>query len=148
MEATRKIRQANPEDANSLKNCMESAYATYQIRMNGERLPPMDVDYLLEIKNYPTWIVEQDGEVAGGLIMMFENNLASIANIAVDPKFQGRGIGGELMKFAESKAREKQFSELQLATHVLLKENISLYRHHGWVETGRDETKVFMKKNL
>jgi len=127
---------------------MESAYATYQPRMNGERLPPMDVDYLLEIKNYPTWVVEQGGEIAGGLIMMFENNRASIANIAVDPNFQGQGIGGALMKFAESKAREKQFSTLQLATHVLLKENISLYRHLGWVETGRDGSKVFMQKNL
>jgi len=148
MEATRKIRQAKPEDASSLKNCMESAYATYQQRMNGERLPPMDVDYLSEIKNYPTWVVDQDGEIAGGLIMVFENNLASIANIAVDPNFQGQGIGGELMKFAESKAREKQFLELKLATHVLLEENISLYQHLGWVETGRDEAKVFMKKSL
>ena len=148
MQATHKIRQANTKDSVGLKNCMESAYATYQQRMNGLRLPPMDVDYLLEIKNYPTWVVEQEGEIAGGLIMMFENDLASIANIAVGPKFQGQGIGGELMKFAESTAREKQFPALQLATHVLLEENISLYRHLGWVETGRDETKVFMKKNF
>lgn len=142
------IREAIPGDAAGLKNCMQSAYANYQSRMNGERLPPMDVDYLSDIKNYPTWVVEQEGEIAGGLIMMFENDLASIANIAVDPDFQGQGIGGELMKFAESKARENQFSELQLATHVLLEENISLYRHLGWVETGRDKTKVFMKKEL
>jgi N-acetylglutamate synthase-like GNAT family acetyltransferase len=148
MEATRHIRKAIREDAAGLKNCMESAYATYQIRMNGERLPPMDVDYLSEIKNYPTWVVEQLGEIAGGLIMVFEDNLASIANIAVDPNFQSQGIGGELMKFAESKAREKQVSELHLATHVLLVENISLYRHLGWVETGRDATKVFMKKSI
>jgi len=38
--------------------------------------------------------------------MVFENDQASIANIAVDPGFQGQGIGGALMKFAESKAKE------------------------------------------
>ena len=148
MEVAWHIREATPEDSTGLKNCMESAYATYQERMDGVRLPPMDVDYLSEIKNYPTWVVESERSILGGLIMVFENNHASIANIAVDPKFQGQGIGGGLMKFAESKARENNFSELHLATHILLDENISLYRHLGWEETGRDESRVFMKKKI
>jgi len=127
---------------------MESAYATYQARMGGVRLPPMDVDYSSEIKNYPTWVVESEGSILGGLIMVFENDNASIANIAVNPKFQGQGIGGELFEFAESKARENNFSELRLTTHVLLEENLRLYRHLGWEETGRDGTRVFMKKEI
>ena len=142
------IREATPEDSDILKNCMVSAYAIYQDRMGGARLPPMDVDYLSEIKNYPTWVIESEGIILGGLNMAFENDQASIANIAVNPKFQGQGIGGELMRFAESKARESDFSELLLATHVLLDENISLYRHLGWEETGRDDTRVFMKKDI
>jgi GNAT superfamily N-acetyltransferase len=142
------IREAIPGDAVGLKNCMESAYTAYQGRMDGVRLPPMDVDYFSEIKSYPSWVVESEGNILGGLIMVFENDLASIANIAVDPGFQGQGIGGALMKFAESKARESSFTELQLATHILLKENISLYRHLGWEETGRDESRVFMKKEI
>jgi len=142
------IREAVPEDSDSLKNCMESAYAAYQERMGGLRLPPMDVDYLSEIKNYPTWVVDSEGSILGGLIMVFENEQASIANIAVDPRFQGQGIGGALIKVAESKAKDSSFSELHLATHVLLNENISLYQHLGWEETGRDETRVFMKKEI
>jgi len=148
MELTRNIREATSEDSESLKNCMESAYARYQERMGGVRLPPMDVDYLSEIKNYPTWVIESGGNILGGLIMLFENDQASIANVAVNPKFQGQGVGGELIKFAESKARENNFSELRLATHVLLDESTSLYRHLGWEETGRDETRVFMKKEI
>jgi ribosomal protein S18 acetylase RimI-like enzyme len=148
MELAWNIRNATSEDSGSLKICMESAYATYLERMSGVRLPPMDVDYLSEIKNYPTWVVESEGSILGGLIMVFENDQASIANIAVNPKFQGQGIGGELMRFAESKARENNFSELRLATHVLLDENISLYRHLGWEVTGRDDNRVFMKKEI
>ena len=148
MELTRHIREATPEDSESLKNCMESAYATYQARMGGIRLPPMDVDYSFEIKNYPTWVVESEGSILGGLVMVFESDHASLANIAVNPKFQGQGIGGELIRFAESKARENNYSELRLTTHVLLEENIRLYRHLGWEETGRDETRVFMKKEI
>ena len=145
---TWQIRGAAPEDSGGLKSCMELAYATYQDRMGGKRLPPMDVDYSSEIKNYPTWVVESEGRILGGLIMTFENDIASIANIAVDPECQGQGIGGALMCFAESKAIEGGFSELHLATHVLLNENISLYQHLGWAETGRDETRVFMQKDI
>ena len=148
MELMRHIREATIEDSDSLKNCMESAYRPYQERMGGVRLPPMNIDYSSEIESYPTWVVESEGSILGGLIMVFENGQASIANVAVDPTFQGQGIGGDLMDFAESRARENNFIELRLATHVLLEENISLYRHLGWEETGRDETRVFMKKKL
>lgn len=148
MEMTWHIREATIEDAYGLKTCMESAYTEYQGRMGGVRLPPMDVDYMSEINNYPTWVVEAQGNILGGVILSFDNDQASLANIAVDPKCQGQGIGGALMKLAESKARECNFSELHLTTHVLLHEIISLYRHLGWEETGRVETKVFMKKEI
>lgn len=142
------IRKAVPRDAAGLAACMELAYAAYQDRFQGMRLPPMDVDYRREIENYPTWVVDSEPGIVGGLIMSFEDYKASLANIAVTPDCQGRGIGGALMKFAESEASAKGYSELQLATHVLLSENISLYRHLGWMETGRDETRVFMHKIL
>ena len=143
-----RIREAIPEDSERLRNCMVSAYSTYQDRMGGVRLPPMDVDYLSEIRNYPTWVVESEGRILGGLILVFEEDHASIANIAVDPKFQWHGIGGELIALAESKARESNYTELRLTTHVLLDESISLYRHLGWEETSRNEFKVFMKKEI
>jgi len=108
----------------------------------------MDANYLSEIRDYPTWVVESEGRVLAGLILVFQEDHASIANIAVDPEFQGHGIGGELMAFAESRARENDYAELQLTTHVLLEESISLYRHLGWEETGRTELKVFMKKKV
>ena len=127
---------------------MELAYATYQERMGGQRLPPMDVDYANEISEFPVWIAESDNKVVGGLIMVFENETASIANIAVHPSFQGQGIGGGLMTFAERQAKEKNCSNLHLATHVLLTENVALYRHLGWNEIERDDMRVYMKKEI
>ena len=127
---------------------MESAYAAYLKRMEGTRLPPMDVDYSSEIENYPCWVVESAGETLGGLVMTFTADRAQIANIAVAPLAQGQGIGGKLMKFAEAQARKRGFSQIHLATHVLLIENISLYRHLGWEESGKDLDKVTMKKKI
>lgn len=143
-----RIRKAVPEDSTGLQNCMESAYAFYQDRMEGERLPPMGIDYSHEIRDFPTWVAEFDGKIAGGLIMMFESDFASISNIAVHPDFQGQGLGGALMKFAETIAKGKKYSELRLATHVLLTENVSLYLHLGWTEFDRDAVRVYMKKEI
>ncbi len=142
------IRKAVLEDSVGLQYCMESAYASYQDRMEGQRLPPMDVDYASEISDYPSWVAEFNGNIVGGLIMKFENEYASIANIAVHPEFQGLGIGGGLMKFAETKAKEKNYSELRLVTHILLTENVSFYIHLGWTEIDRDDNRVYMKKGI
>ena len=142
------IRAANRKDSRGLAQCMELAYSVYQQRMDGARLPPMDADYELEIENYPTWVVVSAGKVVGGLIMSFENEQAWIANIAVDPECQGLGIGAALIEFAQTKARDHDFTELHLATHALLHENVSLYKHLGWQETGTDDKKILMKKKL
>ena len=80
--------------------------------------------------------------------MTFEHGYAVVANIAVRPEFQGRGLASELMRFAEATARERGFSELRLTTHVFLTENVSLYLHLGWTETDRDYDRVHMKKRL
>jgi N-acetylglutamate synthase-like GNAT family acetyltransferase len=94
MNKIRSIREATSDDATALKQCMESAYSTYQDRMKGIRLPPMDVDYLAEIERFPVWVIEDSGQILGGLIMDFADGKALIANIAVNPNSQGQGIGG------------------------------------------------------
>ena len=142
------IRKAVQEDSKGLQNCMISAYAFYEERMGEKRLPPMDVDYSIEIRNYPTWVAELNGNIVGGLIMMFEKDYASIANIAVHPKVQGQGLGSTIMRFAELRAKEKNYSELRLTTHVLLTENVSLYLHLGWTEIDRDDVRIYMKKRI
>jgi len=142
------IRKAVLEDSVALQNCMESAYASYQDRMAGKRLPPMDINYLLEIRDFPTWVAVFNDKIVGGLIMMFENDYASISNVAVHPEFQGQGLGGGLMKFAETMAKEKNYFKLRLATHVLLNENVSLYLHLGWIEKARDDVRVYMEKHI
>ena len=148
MVASANIRTANANDAARLKHCMVSAYAPYLERMGSARLPPMDVDYATEIENFPCWVVDRAGDILGGLIMVFTRDSASIANIAVDPSAQGQGVGGMLMRFAESTAKEKGFTRLQLTTHALLNENLSLYSHLGWQETGREADRVYLHKAL
>ena len=127
---------------------MDSAYTEYLDRLDGKRLPPMDVDYEEEIAAFPVWVAESENEIVGGLIVMFEDDYMTIANVAVHPDFQGNGLGRGLLDFAESEAQRRGYAEIRLATHVLLTENVSFYRHLGWSEIGRDDTRIYMKKNI
>lgn len=127
---------------------MLAAYAPYKERMQGQHLPPLEVDYAREIAEYPCWVVENEGKIAGGLIMVFEAEVASIANIAVHPNYQGQGLGGQLMAFAEGEARRRGYNEMVLATHVLLTENVRFYEKLGWSVYARDEVRVQMRKVL
>jgi len=142
------IREAVSADSSGLKNCMELAYSVYLDRFRDERLPPMDVDYANEIRSFPVWVAVSEEKIVGGLILTLEGECASLANIAVHPDFQGHGLGRGLMAFAESEATRRGHAELRLTTHVLLAENVSLYQHLGWLETDRDDARVYMMKSL
>ena len=142
------IRKAVLSDADPLNACMQAPSKIYTSRLGGQTLPPMGVDYREEIRLFPVWVAESDGTVVGGLILMVEDEHMTIANIAVHPQFQGNGLGRDLMEFGETEAKKNGYSELRLATHILLSENLSLYLHLGWSETDRDESRVYMKKNI
>lgn len=143
-----KIRRAVISDASQLAACMQAAYEVYTPRLAGGSLPPLQVDYAEEIKEYPVWIAESAGSLAAGLVLMPEADCLNIANIAVHPRFQGKGLGRVLMEFAEAEAKRQGYKQLRLATHVLLTENITLYLHLGWSEIGRDGLRVYLKKDL
>jgi hypothetical protein len=56
------------------------------------------------------------------------------------------------MDFAEAEARRQGYGALDLYTHQLMTENISLYAARGYGETGRRQVRgydrVYMRKSL
>ncbi|ALS78434.1 hypothetical protein AUO94_07045 [Planococcus kocurii] len=142
------IRKATLTDADELQKCMHSAYLKYSDRININNLPPMNVDYKDEIAFFPVWVVEFNNQLIAGLVLVLEEDYASLANIAIDPGFQAKGLGKFLLNFAEQEIRNRGYSEMKLATHVLFTENVLFYQKRGWVIVDQDETKVYMKKYL
>ena len=142
------IRKAIGSDGKALTECMHAAYMIYSERLSVRTLPPLTVDYEWEICSNPVWVAISDGTVVGGLILMPEDDFMKVANIAVHPHFQGHGLGRGLMELAEAEAERRGYSELRLATHLLLTENLSPYSHLGWSETGRDTERAYFKKNI
>lgn len=142
------LRKAKLEDARALTALMHAAYDRYSTQLPGVVLPPLTVNYKEEIRAYPVWVAETDLTIIGGLILMPEKTCMTIANIAVDPQLQGKGVGRALMARAESEAKALNISLLRLATHVALTENVDFYARLGWSETGRDETRIYLQKSI
>ena len=75
-----------------------------------------------------------------------------VENIAVDPRFQGQGLGHMLMAFVEQQARAEQLNEISLYTNELMTENFPFYHKLGFEEEGRSVQdgyhRVFLRKRL
>ena len=74
--------------------------------------------------NHELIVAEMDGEVIGTLHLMFLPSIsyqgglrAQIESVRVDGKYRGRGIGGEMMKWAIERARGRAAHLVQLTTH-------------------------------
>lgn len=148
------IRRAGPTDAEALGQCFDAAYAPFAAQLDD--LPDMAAGVAEDIARHLVWIAEQPRQdqgkeapaIAGGLVLIPQDGFMQLANIAVLPAAAGQGLGGRLMAFAEAEARRRGFREMRLSTHTGMPQNVSLYRHLGWQETGRSGAKVQMRKTL
>jgi ribosomal protein S18 acetylase RimI-like enzyme len=58
----------------------------------------------------------------------------AILAIAVDPQYQGLGVGKRLMKKAEEMANEWQFQQMRLSVHPENHQAVGFYKSLGWEE--------------
>ena len=77
---------------------------------------------------------------------MFEDKYVKLVNLAVCPDHNGMGIGRKLMDFSERETIKLGYNEMRLNTHAAMPENIQLYTHLGWHETGSSGNTVQMIK--
>jgi ribosomal protein S18 acetylase RimI-like enzyme len=145
------IRPAQPDDTDAVRDVAHAAYTHYIDRI-GKPPGPMLDDYAQRIADGQTWVLEDAGGIVGILVLEEGTDGFLLDNIAVLPECQGKGHGRVLMEFAEAEALRRGYREIRLYTHVLMTENIALYRRGGFVETHRISEKgydrVYMTKQL
>ncbi|MFV2176209.1 GNAT family N-acetyltransferase [Actinomadura sp. LOL_016] len=143
------MRLAVPADRPRVEAIVEAAYAPWAERI-GVRPLPMDADYDALIR---AGHVHVTGPGPDGLIVLIpEDGVLLVDNVAVAPDRHGRGIGGRLLAFAEDQARARALPRLRLITNVLMTSNIARYERLGYRETHREDvgarTVVHMAKPL
>ena len=68
----------------------------------------------------------ESGQIIGVLVLVANEEMMLLDNVAVHPDRQGLGLGRQLMAFAENEAAKQGYSSLELYTHESMTENIGL----------------------
>jgi hypothetical protein len=76
------------------------------------------------------FIVTVDGETAGYLVYRLRPALLALIHTEVEDRFEGRGIGGRLARFALDQARSKGLAVLPFCPFV----NAWIKRHPEYVD--------------
>ena len=145
------IRQAEQEDQEALVACVQAAYSKYIERI-GKKPAPMLADYTALIAQGSVYVFADEKAVRGVLVMMLQGRDMFVENVAVDPRFQGQGLGRTLMAFVEQRARREQLDAIRLYTNEMMTENLLFYHQLGFDEEGRrvedGYCRVFLRKRL
>jgi len=149
--ADKSIRPAEPGDAAAVRDLVRASYLKYVGRIGREPAPMLE-DYAALIRAGEVWVLAEGGEALGVLVMRPAEDHLFVDNVAVAPGQQGRGLGRELVAFAEEKAAEHGLPEVRLYTKEKMHENLDIYARLGFEETGRGldggYRRVFMRKRL
>jgi GNAT superfamily N-acetyltransferase len=130
------IRGASAHDVERLQSIARAAYGKYVARI-GRKPAPMLADFDAEIAANHVAVVEVAELAAGYIIAWPERDCYFIDNIAIDPAWQGQGLGRRLLDYAVLKAKQLRLPAIRLYTNVAMTENLTMYAHLGFSETHR-----------
>ena len=145
------IRKATHTDLEQVRTCAVEAYTRYVERI-GKKPAPMVADFAASIEAGTLFVIELDGQIHGFVVCYGCNDYLHLENVAVDPRFQGLGLGRQLIDYVEQQARSGGYGSIQLYTNAKMTENLGLYPRLGYeqfdrrVENGFD--RVYFSKTL
>ena len=135
-----RLRLAVTDDTDAVTELAQRSFSRY-VDVIGRRPMPMDLDYRRHIEAADTWVaLEPDhGELIGFIVLVPEPEAIEVDVLAVDPRWQGHGVGSRLLDLAEERAIAAGKPRLTLYTNESMTENLTWYPTRGFVETRRGE---------
>jgi len=104
-------------------------------------------DYWADLHDVMHQYIEAGGEflvgIAGGSVIAMGGfkplsaDEVEIMRMRVHPDWQGRGLGGDLLRDLERAARERGYGRVYLETTIVQTPALAMYRSHGYAEVGR-----------
>jgi ribosomal protein S18 acetylase RimI-like enzyme len=98
-----------------------------------------DVTTDCEVHPQGVFVAEEEGEVVGYITTRLDafTKIGRIPNLAVDERFRGKGLGGDLIRFAIDWMRERGMSLAKIETLVQNERGQALYPRFGFREVAR-----------
>jgi ribosomal protein S18 acetylase RimI-like enzyme len=125
-------RIADASDAEAITALTRAAYAKWVAVIGREPLP-MRIDYAAALAEHRFDLLETGGVLAALIETTPQDDELLIVNVAVDPAFQGRGLGARLLKAAEALAVAEGLKGTRLYTNQRFAANLRLYAALGYV---------------
>src|ERR1051325_1202771 len=110
---TAAIRPASLDDLPEILRIVHDAYIKYVERIGKPPAPMLD-DYRQHIEAQETWVMQDGADVTGVLVLTARTDYLFLDNVAVDPRFQGKGVGRALIEFAECEGVRRGYQEIRL----------------------------------
>jgi ribosomal protein S18 acetylase RimI-like enzyme len=146
------LRRATGGDAAAVASCVLAAYSSWVERI-GMQPGPMLENYADVLDTADLVVVaELECAIVGVLVTRATGEGFLLENVAVHPRFAGRGLGKRLVERAEREAVARGHRSIYLYTHERMVGNIAMYGRLGYVEYARrlegPFSRVFMRKAL
>jgi len=145
------IRTAQSEDTDAIRDIVRAAYAKWVPVISREPLP-MKADYERAVREHRIEVMHIGSELVGIIELIVHRDHLWIENIALAPLHQAKGLGRQLLIFAERIAIESRLKEMRMLTNAAFESNVALYRRAGYLvdkcETFMGGTTVYMSKKL
>lgn len=129
-ESTSRVSFARKSDCVSVSNLLRKAFNPLYSFL------PSDEELLQDINEGKVWVINDSGYLAGCLRSEVEKSYASIAQIAVDPEYRGRGYGNYLIETYHQYYKEK-VRNFQHWVDLNNQPAVNMYRKWGYIFNGR-----------
>ncbi len=130
------FRKAVTEDLENIRSCVKAAFSPY-IPILGKEPGPMKEDYELAILRDEIWLSYEKDKLEGFIYLIREPDHLTYEVLAVNPEFQGRGIGKKLLRFGEDKCGEYGYRDICLLTNEAFEVPKRMYPRYGYLEYKR-----------
>ncbi len=130
------IRAAMPQDVPAIIQVVNSAFAV-ETFLEGTRT---DEHRMSELMQKGQFLVAEDKakRVVASVYLELRGERVYIGMLAVDPAYQGRGLGRVMMGTAEEHARKDGCRHTDITVLSLRPELPPIYRKMGYIETGTE----------
>jgi N-acetylglutamate synthase-like GNAT family acetyltransferase len=140
------IRDATAGDAEAIAALLADAFVEFEplYTPDGFRATtPGREEISQRFTDGPTWVVEQEGRVAGTVSAVVRPDGVYVRSMAVAPSARGGGIGRRLLNHVQDFAAAQDRDRLYLSTTPFLSSAIRLYEQAGFVRTSAPPYELF-----
>lgn len=111
-----RLTRAVPADLDRILNFQKKAFARTEAVIGAPAIP-LEWDYRDVLRDCEVWLHEEDGKLAGVLILRLLENQLYLQSIATDPDHAGSGVGRRLMAITFERARSASRERVGLITN-------------------------------